>query len=431
MNKNIVILGTQWGDEGKGKIVDLLTDNAQYVVRYQGGNNAGHTLFINGKKTILHLIPSGILRKGVMNIISNGVVISLDALLKEINNLIKEDIPVYERLVISSACILVLPYHIAMDIAREKMQGKKNAIGTTGKGIGPAYEDKVARRALRISDISDEINFADRLKENLEYYNFQLKNFYNSNTLDYQSILDKILFTIQSLKKIIIDSSILLKNIKNSNIIFEGAQGTFLDIDHGTYPYVTASNTTIGAVFTGSGFAPNDINYILGVVKAYSTRVGFGPFPTELFNKTGEVLLLNGNEFGSTTNRKRRTGWLDLVLIRRAIQINSISSLCITKLDILDSFEEIKICIAYRLLTNGEIIDTFPSDSNILKNIEPIYKIFPGWKQSILGIKDFSKLPKKTRSYIKYIEEFTHTPVDIISIGPDREDTIIIRNPWV
>ncbi|CAL1329529.1 adenylosuccinate synthase [Candidatus Providencia siddallii] len=430
MIKNVVIIGAQWGDEGKGKIIDLLAKKAKYVVRYQGGNNAGHTIIVDGKKTILHLIPSGILHKNTYNIIGNGVVVSPNALIKEITELKKSNINVKNHLFLSGACSLVLPYHIALDNAREKSLGI-NAIGTTKRGIGPAYEDKVARRGLRIIDLLDKKFFAEKLKNNVEYYNFQLVNFYKNSPVDYNIIYNDIMEVSNILIKMITDVPFLLYNAykKNKFVIFEGAQGTFLDIDHGTYPYVTSSNTIAGTVSAGSGLGFLYINYVLGVIKAYTTRVGSGPFPTELFDKTGEFLCQKGNEFGTTTGRKRRIGWLDIVSINRAIQINSISSFCITKLDVLDDLDEIKICIAYRN-NDGKILQTTPLMINDWKKLKPIYKTIPGWKKNTSGIKKIDEMPKAALNYIKCIEDLTGVSIDIISTGPSRSEAIFLHNTF-
>jgi adenylosuccinate synthase len=410
MGKIVVVLGTQWGDEGKGKVVDLLTERAKYVVRYQGGHNAGHTLVINGEKTVLHLIPSGILRENITSIIANGVVLSPEALMKEMGELEARGIPVRKRLLISEACPLILPYHVALDMAREKARGDK-AIGTTGRGIGPAYEDKVARRGLRVDDLFDKKKFAAKLKEIVDYHNFQLVNYYKVEPVDYQAILDQVLSVADVITSMVVDVSDLLDNARKRGdfIMFEGAQGTLLDIDHGTYPYVTSSNTTAGGVATGSGLGPRYLDYVLGIVKAYSTRVGAGPFPTELFDDTGEHLSIKGNEFGATTGRRRRTGWLDAVAVRRAVQINSLSGFCMTKLDVLDGLSEVKICVAYRV---------------------PVYETMPGWQESTFGVKEFDKLPAAARHYIRRVEEVTEVPVDIISTGPDRTETMILRDPF-
>lgn len=430
MGKNVVVLGTQWGDEGKGKIVDLLTERAKYVVRYQGGHNAGHTLVINGEKTVLHLIPSGILRENVVSIIANGVVLAPGALLKEMTALEERGVPVRERLLISEACPLILPYHVALDNAREKARGAK-AIGTTGRGIGPAYEDKVARRGLRVGDLFDKETFAQKLKEILEYHNFQLVNYYKEPAVDYQKTLDEIMAVADILTGMVVDVSDLLykATVNGELVMFEGAQGTLLDIDHGTYPYVTSSNTTAGGVATGSGLGPRYVDYVLGIIKAYSTRVGAGPFPTELFDETGEYLRTKGQEFGATTGRSRRCGWLDIIAIRRAVQINSLSGFCMTKLDVLDGLKEVKVCVGYRL-PNGEIIETTPLAADNWEGIEPIYEVMPGWTETTFGAKSREELPQAALDYIRRIEELTGVPVDIISTGPDRSETMILRDPF-
>ncbi|MFN6756523.1 adenylosuccinate synthase [Proteus mirabilis] len=430
MSNNVVVLGTQWGDEGKGKIVDLLTERAKYVVRYQGGHNAGHTLVIDGEKTVLHLIPSGILRENVVSIIANGVVLSPEALMKEMTQLEERGIPVRSRLLLSEACPLILPYHIALDNAREKARGEK-AIGTTGRGIGPAYEDKVARRGLRVGDLFDKKAFAQKLKEIIEYHNFQLVNYYKVEPVDYQKTLDDIMAIADILTGMVVDVSDLLYKAtqKGELVMFEGAQGTLLDIDHGTYPYVTSSNTTAGGVATGSGLGPRYVGYVLGIIKAYSTRVGAGPFPTELFDETGDFLREKGQEFGATTGRSRRTGWLDIIAIRRAVQINSLSGFCMTKLDVLDGLKEVKVCVGYRL-PNGKVIETTPLAADDWEGIEPIYESMPGWNESTFGVKDKAQLPQAALNYIKRVEELTGVPVDIVSTGPDRSETIILRHPF-
>ncbi|SNC58686.1 adenylosuccinate synthase [Sodalis endosymbiont of Henestaris halophilus] len=430
MGKNVVVLGTQWGDEGKGKVVDWLTERVKYVVRYQGGHNAGHTLVINDKKTILHLIPAGILRENVINIIANGVVLSPLALMKEIGALEAQGIPVRERMLISEACPLLLAYHVAMDNARENAGGIK-AIGTTRCGIGPAYEDKAARRALRVGDLFNKKTFATKLEEVVDYYNFQLVQYYKVKKVDYQTVLNDILAVSDVLTKMVVDVSELLNAARHRGdlMIFEGAQGTLLDIDHGTYPYVTSSNTTAGCVATGSGLGPRYVDYVLGIVKAYSTRVGAGPFPTELLDDTGKRLCIRGNEFGVTTGRRRRTGWLDAVVLRRAVQINSLSGICLTKLDVLDGLQEVKICTAYRL-PDGRMVDSTPLTAQSWEGIKPIYETQSGWRANTLEVKQFDKLPDEVHLYIKRIEEITGVPVDIISTGPDRSQTMIIRDPF-
>ncbi|EKE81553.1 adenylosuccinate synthase [Idiomarina xiamenensis] len=430
MGKNVVILGTQWGDEGKGKIVDLLTDKATYVVRYQGGHNAGHTLVIDGEKTVLHLIPSGILRDNVTCIIGNGVVLSPAALMEEIDMLEARNVPVRERLLISEACPLILPFHIELDKAREAARGKK-AIGTTGRGIGPAYEDKVARRGLRVGDLFNFEQFADKLREVLEYHNFTLTQYYKTDAVDYDQVLEQCREMATILKPMIADVSTVLDKARKAgdDIMFEGAQGTLLDIDHGTYPYVTSSNTTVGGVATGAGFGPRYIDYVLGIVKAYTTRVGSGPFPTELDCEVGQHLGVKGHEFGATTGRKRRTGWFDAVAMRRAVQINSISGFCLTKLDVLDGLDELKICTSYKL-SDGSVSEYPPLAAEDYELVEPVYETMPGWQQSTVGITEHSQLPPEALAYIARIEALTGVPVDIISTGPDRNETIVLRHPF-
>ncbi len=430
MGNNVVVLGTQWGDEGKGKIVDLLTEDAKYVVRYQGGHNAGHTLVIDGEKTVLHLIPSGILREHVKCIIGNGVVLSPDALLNEMEELEARGIPVRQRLSISEACPLILPYHIALDQARESARGTK-AIGTTGRGIGPAYEDKVARRGLRVGDLFDRTTFAAKLQEVMAYHNFQLVNFYKVEPVSYDEVLEQAMGYADLLTSMVIDVTDELDTARKrgDKIMFEGAQGTLLDIDHGTYPYVTSSNTTAGGVAAGSGFGPRHLGYILGIAKAYCTRVGAGPFPTELNDETGEYLGTKGQEFGATTGRKRRCGWFDAVAMRRAIQINSITGFCMTKLDVLDGLKEIKICTGYQM-KDGSIAEVSPMAADAYDHVTPIYETMPGWPESTFGVKKLEDLPQAALNYVQRIEELTGVPVDIISTGPDRNETIIKVHPF-
>ncbi|MEX2523910.1 MAG: adenylosuccinate synthase [Gammaproteobacteria bacterium] len=429
MAKNVVIIGTQWGDEGKGKIVDLLTDRVSAVVRFQGGHNAGHTVVIDGKKTVLHLIPSGILRNNVLCLIGNGVVVSPASLIEELDMLEKNGYPARDQLRISEACPLVLPYHVQLDQAREKASGKA-AIGTTGRGIGPAYEDKVARRALRVGDLLHRERFAAKLGEVLDYHNFVLKRYYKSKALDFQELLDDAMQAVETIGPMVTDVSTLLYEIQDQDgdILFEGAQGTLLDIDHGTYPYVTSSNTTSGGAATGTGVGPRHLDYVLGITKAYTTRVGSGPFPTELFDDMGEHLARRGHEFGATTGRPRRCGWFDAVALRRSRQINSISGLCITKLDVLDELESIRICIGYRI--NGELRDTPPVGADAFAECEPVYEEHPGWQSSTVGIREFEDLPENARKYLTRIEAITDTPVDIVSTGADREETIIRKHPF-
>ncbi|VAY02408.1 Adenylosuccinate synthetase [Arsenophonus endosymbiont of Aleurodicus dispersus] len=430
MGRNVVVLGTQWGDEGKGKIVDLLTERAKYVVRYQGGHNAGHTLVVNGKKTILHLIPSGMMRENVISVIGNGVVLAPDALMDEIKKLEARGVPVRERLKISAACTLILPYHVALDNAREKARGAK-AIGTTGRGIGPAYEDKVARRGLRLCDLFNKKTFPVKLNEIIDYHNFQLVNFYKKPAIDYQKTLDDIMVIADILTDMTVDVAYLLYQAhqKGELVMYEGAQGTLLDIDHGTYPYVTSSTTTAGGVATGSGLGPRYIDYVLGILKTYSTRVGGGPFPTELADETGEYLREKGQEFGATTGRYRRTGWLDIVAINRAAQINSISGFCLNKLDVLDGLDEVKLCIAYRK-PDGTELTIPPLAVEEWEDLAPIYETLPGWSESTFGIKEYNQLPQAAINYIKRIEKLTGIPIDIISTGPDLAETMILRDPF-
>ncbi len=429
MGKNVVVLGTQWGDEGKGKIVDLLTDQAAAVARFQGGHNAGHTLVIEGKKTVLHLIPSGILRENVVCMIGNGVVLSPDALLKEIKGLEEAGVPVRERLRLSPACPLILSYHVALDQARELARGTAK-IGTTGRGIGPAYEDKVARRGLRLGDLLEPERFAVKLKEVLEYHNFQLQHYYKVDPVDYQTVLDEALAMGEQLAPMVADVTAMLHDLRKrgENIMFEGAQGSLLDIDHGTYPYVTSSNTTAGGTSTGSGFGPLYLDYILGITKAYTTRVGGGPFPTELHCDIGARLAERGHEFGSTTGRARRCGWFDAVALRHAIQINSVSGLCLTKLDVLDGMEQINICVGYKD-AQGNVVTSL-SGSEDYEAVQPVYETMSGWQESTVGAKSLDELPAAAVNYIKRLEELVEAPVDIISTGPDRVETIVLRNPY-
>ena len=430
MAKNVVVLGTQWGDEGKGKVVDLLTDRAKYVVRYQGGHNAGHTLVIDGEKTVLHLIPSGILRDNVTCIIGNGVVLSPDALMKEMTMLEERGVPVRERLKISEACPLILPYHIALDVAREKARGAK-AIGTTGRGIGPAYEDKVARRGLRVGDLFNAEDFAAKLKEVLDVHNFTLTQYYGEEAVDYDETLKCAMEVADILKAMVVDVTDELDKAHNAGlpIMFEGAQGTLLDIDHGTYPYVTSSNTTVGGVATGAGFGPLKLDYVLGIVKAYTTRVGSGPFPTELECEVGQHLGVKGHEFGATTGRKRRTGWFDAVAMKRAVQINSVTGFCLTKLDVLDGLENLQICVGYKD-ADGNVKDVPPMAADGYEQVTPVYEEMPGWTDNTFGVTEFEALPQAAKNYIKRLEELTGVPIDIVSTGPDRNETIVLRNPY-
>jgi len=427
--KSVVVICTQWGVEGKGKLVDILTDRVGAVVRFQGGHNAGHTLVIAGEKTVLHLIPSGILRPGVQCLIGNGVVLSPSALLEEIGKLEQKGVPARERLKISEACTLILPYHVALDRAREQARGKA-AIGTTGRGIGPAYEDKVARRALRLGDLFHRERFAAKLGEVLDYHNFVLQNYYKYDAVDFQTTLEETLAFAEILQPMLADVTELLSGYRQrgESILFEGAQGSLLDVDHGTYPFVTSSNTTAGGAATGTGVGPLDLDYVLGITKAYTTRVGSGPFPTELFDDMGAHLARRGHEFGSTTGRPRRCGWFDAVALRRAVQINSVSGLCITKLDVLDGLDTIRLCVGYSC--DGRESLTPPAGAEALAVCEPIYVEMPGWKESTVGVKRHEDLPAKARDYLARIEKIVGTPIDIISTGPDRADTIVLRDPF-
>ena len=429
MSKNVVVLGTQWGDEGKGKIVDLLTDQATAVVRFQGGHNAGHTLVIDGDKTVLHLIPSGVLRENVSCLIGNGVVLSPAAALKEIEELESRSVPVRERLKISPACPLILPYHVALDQAREAKRGNEK-IGTTGRGIGPAYEDKVARRGLRLGDLADEQRFARKLRDVMEYHNFALENYFQVEALDVDKVLQETLALGRELVPMMADVTSILHQhrLAGDNIMFEGAQGALLDIDHGTYPFVTSSNTTAGGTATGSGFGPLYLDYVLGITKAYTTRVGSGPFPTELFDETGAHLAQKGHEFGATTGRPRRCGWFDAVALRTAVNINSVSGLCLTKLDVLDGLESIRICVGYTCKNGNPVLN--PVDSEDYEGLVPVYEEVPGWSDSTLGARALDELPEQARNYIKKIEAVVGAPIDIISTGPERLETIVLRHPF-
>ena len=430
MAKNIVVLGTQWGDEGKGKLVDWLTEKARAVVRFQGGHNAGHTLIINGKKTVLRLIPSGILRDGVRCYIGNGVVLSPKAFFEEVQELESQNIPVRERLSISAASPLLLPYHIILDQVRERAKGI-DAIGTTGRGIGPAYEDKIARRGLRIGDLGNLKRFAEKLKVVVEYHSFMLEHYYHQPALNFQEILDTCLPWAESLLPLVTDVPAALEQhrLKGENILFEGAQGVFLDIDHGTYPFVTSSNTTVGSVSSGAGFGPLHLDYVLGITKAYTTRVGGGPFPTELHDEIGKRLGERGREFGAVTGRPRRCGWFDAAILRRSIQINSVSGLCLTKLDVLDGLDEIKIGVGYRD-ANGRHFDLPPFAAEDYEGLEPIYETMPGWQESSEGVTDYNKLPANAIAYVKRLEALVGVPIDLISTGPDRNETIVLRHPF-
>jgi len=428
--RNVVVIGTQWGDEGKGKIVDWLTDHAQGVVRFQGGHNAGHTLVIGRKKTVLHLIPSGILRGNVDCFIGNGVVVSPQALVEEMDELEQAGVKgVVARLMVSEACPLILPYHAALDRAREAAKGEQK-IGTTGRGIGPAYEDKVARRAIRLQDLFKPARFAEKLKELLDFHNFVLKNYYRAGEISFQKTLEETLALAPRFAPLVADvpRALYHANRKGKNLLFEGAQGSLLDIDHGTYPYVTSSNCVSGAAAAGAGIGPMHLHYVLGITKAYSTRVGSGPFPTELSDDVGERLRQRGQEFGATTGRPRRTGWFDAAALKRSIQLNGVSGLCITKLDVLDGVEAVKICVGYRL--GAEVSDILPVGAEELERCEPVYEELPGWKQSTVGVKDLKRLPQAARAYLKRIEGLCGVPIDLISTGPERGETIVLRHPF-
>jgi len=431
MGKNVVIIGTQWGDEGKGKVVDLLTEQASAVARFQGGHNAGHTLVIDGKQTILHLIPSGILHENVTCLIGNGVVLSPEALLEEMQILEDGGMSLAGRLYISEACPLILPYHVALDNAREVARGK-NKIGTTGRGIGPAYEDKVSRRGLRVGDLRNVEHFENKLRDVMAYHNFMLENYYKAETVDADKVLSDMMDMRKKLLPLITDVPAALEQHQKQgdNILFEGAQGTLLDIDQGTYPFVTSSNTTAGGAASGSGMGPAYFDYILGIVKAYTTRVGSGPFPTELFDEDGDGnhMGVKGHEFGATTGRKRRCGWLDIVALRRAKLINSLTGMCITKLDVLDGLETLRICTAYEY--EGETLEHPPVGAEAFEKCKPIYIEMPGWSESTNGAQNYDDLPENAKNYIAKIEELMGIPADIVSTGPDRKHTIIRKHPF-
>ncbi len=427
MGKNVVVLGTQWGDEGKGKIVDLLTDRVAAVVRFQGGHNAGHTLVIDGRKTVLHLIPSGVLRDGVICLIGNGVVLSPDALLKEMSELEANGVPVRERLRISPACPLILPIHVALDQAREAARGS-GKIGTTGRGIGPAYEDKVSRRGVRLEDMMAPGRFAEHLAAVMDYHNFVLANYYRAPQVDFAASLDACLRMADELRPMVADVGALLHDyrMRGDNILFEGAQGALLDIDHGTYPFVTSSNTTAGSAASGCGFGPLYLDYVLGITKAYTTRVGSGPFPTELFDAAGRHLAEKGHEFGATTGRARRTGWFDAVSLRQSVRLNSLSGLCLTKLDVLDGLSSVRVCVAYRDAAGNE--GAIPRLAEDFSTMTPIYEDLPGWTESTLGARSLGELPANARAYIERIESLVEAPIEIISTGPDRNETIVLND---
>ncbi|MHC8943067.1 adenylosuccinate synthase [Advenella incenata] len=430
MSKNVVVIGTQWGDEGKGKIVDWLAESAQGVVRFQGGHNAGHTLWINGKRTVLRLIPSGIMHPHAICYIGNGVVLSPEALLKEIEELEAAGLDVRSRLRISEACPLILPYHVAVDQAREARKGE-NKIGTTGRGIGPAYEDKVARRALRVQDLYDLDVFDEKLKEVLEYHNFILTQYLGAEAVSFDEVKNQALALAPVIKPMVADVSALLYQAEKEGqqLLFEGAQGALLDVDHGTYPFVTSSNCIAGAASAGAGVGPQRLNYVLGITKAYTTRVGSGPFPTELMDEVGARIAKVGNEFGAVTGRPRRCGWFDGAALKRSVIINGISGLCVTKLDVLDRLENIGLCTGYML--DGKKIDLLPYGYKAVERAEPILETMPGWSDSTVGVKEYDKLPENARRFLTRIEEICEVPVDIISTGPDRMETILRRHPFL
>ncbi|NII53398.1 adenylosuccinate synthase [Luteibacter sp. SG786] len=429
MGKSVVILGAQWGDEGKGKIVDLLTERVGAVARFQGGHNAGHTLVIKGKKTVLHLIPSGILRDDALCLIGNGVVLSPAALMSEIAELEAQGVDVRPRLKISPATPLIMPYHIAVDKAREVASGAK-AIGTTGRGIGPAYEDKVARRSIRVADLMYPHELPEKVKAAVEYHNFVLTQWLKAEPVDYKTVLDEALTWGEYLRPMVDDVATILHDVRRDggNILYEGAQGALLDIDHGTYPYVTSSNTTVGGALAGTGVGARDIDYVLGICKAYATRVGGGPFPTELNDEMGELLRKKGNEFGASTGRPRRCGWIDLVALKRAVQINGIDGLAITKLDVLDGLESIKVCIAYEY--RGKRRELAPLDADGWAECKPVYLEFPGWEESTAGIRDWNKLPPAARAYLRAVEELSGCKLALVATGADRDDTIVLDDPF-
>jgi adenylosuccinate synthase len=429
MSKNIVVIGTQWGDEGKGKIVDWLAESAAGVVRFQGGHNAGHTLWVNGKKTILRLIPSGIMHPSVTCYIGNGVVLSPEALLKEISELEAAGLDVRSRLKISEACPLILPYHVALDQAREARRGDAK-IGTTGRGIGPAYEDKVARRALRVQDLFDPEGFRAKVDEVLDLHNFVLTKYLGAQAVSVQEVVDQAMTLAPAVAPMVADVSSLLFKAQQAgqNLLFEGAQGALLDVDHGTYPYVTSSNCVAGAAAAGAGVGPQSLNYVLGITKAYATRVGSGPFPTELLDETGMRLATVGKEFGSVTGRPRRCGWFDGAALKRSVRLNGISGLCITKLDVLDGLPILKMGVGYEL--DGQMCDVLPYGAAAVARAKPILEEMPGWTESTVGVTDFDKLPANAQRYLKRLSEVCGIPIDMVSTGPDRNETIMLRNPF-
>ena len=429
MGKIVVVVGAQWGDEGKGKVVDLLTERVTAVARFQGGHNAGHTLVIGGQKTVLSLIPSGVLRDQVRCFIGNGVVLSLEALLSEADMLAARGVPVFDRLQVSPMCPLVLPSHVAIDQARERKSGDRK-IGTTGRGVGPAYEDKVARRSVRVGDLFEPAQFAARLREQVDYHNFVLQQRFREPATDVGAMLDQCLAQAERVKPLVGDVALGIKRIQQSggSILLEGAQGTLLDVDHGTYPFVTSSNTVAGNAPVGVGLGPRDIDYVLGITKAYTTRVGAGPFPTELFDDIGRHLSRIGQEFGAVTGRARRTGWFDAVALRRSVLNNGITGLCVTKLDVLDGLERVKLCTGYR--RGGTVSDMPPLTGDQYADCEPVYEEMPGWKDSTVGSRSLGQLPEAARRYLARLEELCAVPVTVISTGADRDHTIILRHPF-
>ncbi|WP_046803674.1 adenylosuccinate synthase [Achromobacter sp. LC458] len=428
MSKNVVVIGTQWGDEGKGKIVDWLAESVQGVVRFQGGHNAGHTLWINGKKTILRLIPSGIMHPGVTCFIGNGVVLSPEALLKEIEELEAAGLDVRSRLQISEICPLILPYHVAIDKAREARKGE-GKIGTTGRGIGPAYEDKVARRALRVQDLFNPSLFDEKLAEVLDYHNFVLTKYLGAEAVSADEVRDQAMALAPAIAPMVKDvsSNLYAMQQEGKRILFEGAQGALLDVDHGTYPFVTSSNCVAGAASAGAGVGPQQLDYVLGITKAYTTRVGSGPFPTELVDEIGTRLAIIGKEFGSVTGRPRRCGWFDGAALKRSVRLNGISGLCITKLDVLDGLETIQLGVGYRV--NGEFRDVLPYGAHAVAQAQPVLEELPGWSESTVGITEYDKLPAAARRYLERVAEVCGVPIDLVSTGPDRNETIVLRHP--
>jgi adenylosuccinate synthase len=427
---NVAVIGAQWGDEGKGKIVDLFSRDADIVVRFQGGNNAGHTLVVGGEKTVLHLIPSGALHKNKLCVIGNGVVVDPEVLLEEIGGLRAKGHLLNESLLkISEGAHLIMPYHKAIDQARERLRGK-GKIGTTGRGIGPAYEDKVARTGIRFVDLLDGVTFRDKLRRNIEEKNIYLKAILKEKTLDYDEIYDAYCGFRDELDKYVADTGVLLdREIRaGKKVLFEGAQGTLLDVDHGTYPYVTSSNTVIGGVCTGAGIGPRNIDQVIGLSKAYTTRVGSGPFPTELKGAEGERLKQEGDEFGSTTGRPRRCGWFDAVGVRHAVRINGMTGIALTKLDVLTGFKKIKICTAYK--SGGRTYDDFPASVRVLKNAEPVWEEMEGWDEPLSGARKLSDLPANARRYVHRLEEIVGCEMILVSVGPGREETIMLKNPF-